>query len=74
MIEARIQDKQVFVTKTVVDIFCKFRQNNQSETGGIVLGQINEAGNRILVCRATIPNSADKSGKTSFQRNREAAQ
>lgn len=76
MIETVIQDKQIYITKTVVDIFCRFRQfdPHESERGGIVLGQITESENKVLVCRATIPTHADNGSRTSFYRNKAGAQ
>jgi integrative and conjugative element protein (TIGR02256 family) len=76
MIETKIQDKQIFITQTVVDIFCKFRQFNadDSEMGGIILGQVSESGDQLLICRATIPSTADKRGRTHFRRNKKSAQ
>ena len=76
MIETVIQGKQIYITKAVVDIFYKFRQFNHhdNEQGGIVLGQINESENKILVCRATLPNRADKSSRTSFYRSKNGVQ
>jgi integrative and conjugative element protein (TIGR02256 family) len=76
MIEVNIQNTQIIITSTVVDIFLKFRQfnKNEGEKGGIVLGQVNATNDKVLVCRATAPTHADISERTSFQRNRTTAQ
>ncbi len=76
MIEAKIQSTHILITDSVANIFMTYRQfhNNDSERGGIVLGQVNESNDKILVCRATIPSNGDSWGKTSFRRNHIVAQ
>lgn len=76
MIETQIQDTQLIITNTVINIFMNFRQfhKNDNERGGIILGQVNNSQTKVLICRATIPSTADSWGKTTFRRNHSAAQ
>jgi len=76
MITVEIRDKHVFLTKTVIDLFCRFQQIEQreKERGGIVLGQISEKEHRILVCRASVPGGQDRNKRRYFHRDRKKAQ
>lgn len=76
MLTVEIRDKHVFLTKTVIGLFCRFRQIEQQgkEKGGIVLGQISENEHRILVCRASVPGGQDRNKRRSFHRDRKKAQ
>ncbi len=76
MLKAEIQDKHIFLTKTVIDIFRQFRQLEQQEKekGGIVLGQISENEHQVLVCRVSVPGSQDRNRRGSFHRDRKQAQ
>jgi integrative and conjugative element protein (TIGR02256 family) len=76
MLRMEIRDKQIFLTKTVIDILRQFRQLEQqkNEKGGIVLGQVSQNGRQILVCRASVPGGQDRNKRRSFRRDRKRAQ
>lgn len=76
MLRMEIRDKQIFLTKTVIDIFGQLQQLEQqkNEKGGIVLGQISQDAHQILVCRASVPGSQDRNKRKSFHRDRKKAQ
>ncbi len=76
MLRVEIRDKHIYLTRTVVDILCQFRQLKQAknENGGIILGQTSKDEQQILVCRASVPGSQERSGRLSFHRDRRKAQ
>jgi integrative and conjugative element protein (TIGR02256 family) len=56
-------------------IFDSHRQySNMPESGGILLGRIYDDKREVLIERASVPNSRDRSGHTFFDRSDEAAQ
>jgi len=75
MIEIHLAKRKIYLTPTVIDIFRKFRQvEDLHERGGIVLGQVNRAEDKILVCRASVPGELEKSSRFSFLRDKTRAQ
>jgi len=73
MLKVELQDKQIFLTKTVFDIFRRF-QRQEKEKGGIVLGQTSENEHQVLVCRVSVPGDQDSNRRRSFHRDRRQAQ
>jgi len=76
MLRFEIGNRQIYITRTVADIFFQYRQleQMQDERGGIVLGQITENAQQILVSRASIPSNKDMHKRYSFKRSRNWAQ
>ena len=74
MLIFEINEKSIFLTESVINIFSRFRGlQGRDESGGIVLGQVDETERRILVSRASIPNELDKRAKYIFHRDMRAA-
>lgn len=76
MIETNIDNKRVFITETVFNVFSKFRQFDKKdhERGGVVIGQVSKSSGDILICRASIATQYDKSATNYFHRDKQAAQ
>jgi integrative and conjugative element protein (TIGR02256 family) len=76
MLTVEILNRQILITESVLNVFRQFREDGQSkdERGGIVLGQVSEEGDRILICRASVPGTRDISEVNSFLRDRRRAQ
>lgn len=75
MLTLDVNEKSIYLTDSVVSVFRQFRglKKQQYESGGIVLGQVDETERRILVSRASIPNELDESAKYTFHRDKRAA-
>ena len=74
MLTFDINERSIYLADSVVDIFRQFRNlKRRNESGGVVLGQVDETERRILVCRASIPSELDESAKNAFYRDMRAA-
>lgn len=69
-----IKKNNIIITNGVSDILNKYRQvkNKSKENGGILLGQVNKE--HILISRASLPSSLDKSFPFNFIRSKNSAQ
>ena len=76
MITLEFPSAKLHIAANVVSIFHEFSrpEGDAKEAGGILLGQVTEDSREILICRASIPSDRDKSSRSSFRRNRSAAQ
>jgi integrative and conjugative element protein (TIGR02256 family) len=76
MITVELLGTRIYITENVLDIFKKYRQRGKdtNEKGGILLGQIDQHAENVLICRASLPSSADQLGRLFFNRSKESAQ
>ena len=74
MLEIIICSQLVYFSTNVLDVFNAFKQNTKkkNEAGGILLGQI--VNGSLYVLYASTPNKFDIASRTSFIRNKDAAQ
>ena len=70
MINFRYKEIQFNISKNVIDTIIKYKQgNNQSESGGFLIGSISTDGNRIVANDFTEPLETDKRSIFSFNRS-----
>lgn len=74
MLRSEIQDKEIFITNTVIDIFKYQLQTSVDEKGGILLGPVSKKEHQVLVCRASLTGGSDTSKRAFFRRDKRTAQ
>lgn len=76
MIDVTLGEVRVTVTDTVFELLYSFRQldPDSQERGGILMGQVDLDGHRVLISRASVPTEFDLQSRTSFIRDRNWAQ
>jgi len=76
MLTVQLHGRRVLVAEHVLSLLTQHRQLGQRdpEAGGILLGEVNPAGDVVLVNRASVPGPLDRATRHSFVRDHRWAQ
>lgn len=76
MLTVQLYGYRVLVAEHVMSILTQHRQTRRRdpEAGGILLGEVNPAGDVVLVNRASVPGPLDHATRHTFVRNHRWAQ
>lgn len=71
-----LEQYKISISNNVLEIFNKFKQDGwkKKESGGIIFCQISEVDKSINLIKISTPNKFDSSSRTSFVRDKDAAQ